>query len=57
MQARMNPFMSGICTTEGSTQRRVAPIILHKVQKNLITFIFQLSGLALVAPLCFALHC
>jgi len=28
-----------------------------QMQKKIFTFIFQLSGLALVAPLCFALHC
>ena len=33
------------------------PIRPREAWKVFFTFIFQLSGLALVAPLCFALHC
>ena len=42
---------------EGSEQRRETPICPREARKKNFTFIFQLSGWALVAPSCFALHC
>ena len=41
---------------EGSAQRCEVLISPRKARKNLIAFIFQLSGWALVAPSCFALQ-
>jgi len=38
---------------KAASQRRVAPIILHKVWKIFFAFIFELPGWALMAPLCF----
>ena len=39
---------------KAAAQRRVAPISPREVRKIFFAFIFQLSGWALVAPLCFA---
>ena len=45
-------------TAEGGEQRCEVPICLpRKARKNIFTVIFQLPGWAVVAPLCFALHC
>jgi len=49
VQGRMNPFMSGSYV---HWQRQC---IEARSVENFFTFIFQLSGLALVAPLHFAL--
>jgi len=48
VQGRRKHFLSGTAT---------AAIRSHEARKKFFTSIFQLSGLALVAPLCFALHC
>jgi len=53
-QARRKHFLSGTATGEGSVVAEIRP---REARKIFFTFIFQLSGLALVAPLCFALHC
>jgi len=48
----------GTATAKGTAQRRIAPIWLSvQSMENFFTSIFQLSGLARIAPLCFALHC
>ena len=57
VQTHRKKFNSGTGPAIGSTQRHLTTIHPPVVQKNFFTFIFQLSGLALIAPLCFALHC
>ena len=57
VQAHRKQFCSGTGTAKGSAWRHVVLICLREEQKNLFTFIFPLLELALVASLCFALHC
>ena len=53
-QARRKHFLSGTAIGEGSVGSGDPSA---RSTENFFTFIFQLSGLALVASLCFALHC
>ena len=53
-QARRKHFLSGTATGEGSVGGGDPSA---RSAEKFFTFIFQLSTLALVAPLCFALHC
>ena len=54
-QARRKHFLSGTATGEGSVGS--GDPSARSAEKLFFTFIFQLSGLALIAPLCFAVHC
>ena len=47
-------FWSGTATAEGEVRSADQSA---RSGENFFTFVFQLSGWALVAPLCFALHC
>ena len=53
-QARRKHFLSGTAIGEGSVGSGDPSA---RSAEKFFTFIFQLSGLALVASLCFALHC
>ena len=54
LQARRKHFLSGTATGEGSVGSGDPSA---QSAEKIFTFNFQLSGLVLVAPLCFAVHC
>ena len=55
VQARRKQFISGTGKRQ-CIEVHITDLSARNAE-NFFTFIFQLSGLALIAPSCFALHC